>query len=753
MTQEIKYLPFNNFVVRTPLLSFNQFEDVLFKLKRNEEDLKIILQDTAILEAIYLGSPVLYEEILKYLDGKLPAKKEEERLKYSVLRYITRMSTRCTPFGLFAGCSMGNVNENTEITLSKRNNYTRHTRLDMNYLCALSQDIAKIPIVKQAVRFYPNTSIYVYGNQIRYVEYKYLNAKRMHDIVSVDNSEYVQNVLEKAKEGTRLQELAEILVDEDISIEEATAFIEESVGSQLLVNELEPAITGEGNFDQLRKILEPISGIEDLKARFKKINDLLDAIDTNTIGKTQIYYNQIIDIVKELGTGFELKFLFQSDMVKPIIQSCLSTELINDIYEGLVLFNKLTPKPNSNNTLLSKFAESFYERYEGQSIQLLKVLDTELGIGYKQNSGLEGDVNPLIDNIALPQMMNNNSVDLQWSAVQSVLHKKFLTAYAEKKTEIEITDKDFENIKPNWDDLPSTISVMCEVFAYNEENKSIYLHSAGGSSAANLLGRFCHTDPALHKHVLNIVQTEEKLNPEVIYAEIVHLPESRIGNILLRPIFRKYEIPYLAKSAVDKEFQLPLSDLYVSVQRGTVTLYSKRLNKQIIPRLSTAHNYSFASMPVYHFLCDLQTQNLRGGIGFNWSNLTNEYAFLPRVKYKNLIFSFARWTIKNDDFKVFLEMKDNTELMEKIDSWRKDLQIPRYVVLPDGDNEMFVDFENIVSIRTLFSIVKKRASFYLNEFPFDEKSAIIKDINGNVFCNEFLLAFYKSVVLQEEKKK
>ncbi len=751
MTKEIKYLPFNSFVVRTPLLSFNQFEDILNRLQKNEEDFKTILQDKAILEAIYLGSPVLYDEIIKFLDNKLTDKKDAERLKYSVLRYITRMSTRCTPFGLFAGCTMGNTNDNTEITLSERNKYTRHTRLDMNYLCALSQDIAKIPIVKQTIKFYPNTSIYEYGNQIRYVEYKYLKTKRMHSITSIDNSEYVQKVLEKAKEGSRLHELAEIVVEEDITIEDATFFIEELVNSQLLVNELEPAITGEGNFKQLLKVLEQIPEIEDIYIKLKKIDLLLNNIDTNPVGETQDYYNQIIEIVKELKTEFEIKFLFQSDMVKPTIKSTLSKEIIDDIYEGLVLFNKLTPK-QSNNTTLSEFAKSYYERYEGQSMPLLKVLDTELGIGYKQNSGLEGDINPLIDDIGVPQV-SNNSIDIQWNGIQSVLHKKFLTAYSEKKTEIEITDKDFEKIKPNWDDLPSTISVMCEIFSYTEENKSIFLHSAGGSSAANLLGRFCHTDEELHNYVLNITQTEEELNPEIIFAEIVHLPESRIGNILLRPILRKYEIPYLAKSVVDREFQLPMSDLYVSVESNIVKLYSKRLNKQIIPRLSSAHNYSFGAMPVYHFLCELQTQNLRGGIGFNWSNLTNEYAFLPRIKYKNLILSLAHWTIKKDDFKDFFEIKNDTELIEKLDIWRKELQIPRYTVMPDGDNEMFVDFENIVSIKTLFSIVKKRPSFYLNEFPFDKKSAIIKDVNGDVFCNEFVFAIHKSIILQEEDKK
>jgi hypothetical protein len=66
-----------------------------------------------------------------------------EKSVYSSYRYFERACTRCTPFGLFAGCSVGMTGDNTEIFLSDTKDYQCKTRLDMNYICALTQQIEK----------------------------------------------------------------------------------------------------------------------------------------------------------------------------------------------------------------------------------------------------------------------------------------------------------------------------------------------------------------------------------------------------------------------------------------------------------------------------------------------------------------------------------------------------------------------------------------------------------------------------------
>ena len=125
----------------------------------------------------------------------------------------------------------------------------------------------------------------------------------------------------------------------------------------------------------------------------------------------------------------------------------------------------------------------------------------------------------------------------------------------------------------------------------------------------------------------------------------------------MRPAFRKYEIPYLSNSTLPKKQQITLDDLYLSVKYDRLILRSKRVNKQIAPRLGNAHNYSFNALPVYHFLCDLQTQNIRGGLYFDWGSLKDKFVFLPRVEIENVIVSPATWQLNKDQFKTLTDKK------------------------------------------------------------------------------------------------
>ena len=827
------YTPFPTFVFRTPHISFQQFAEALGHLEADESYWHEFLKDKILQEAIFLATPVLYEEIQKFLAGTLTVPKEVNKLKMSVMRYYTRMSARCTPFGLFAGFSLGEFGDVSEIVLSgfglsgfgvsglnstpcprqrgKVSDSIRYTRLDMNYLCNLAQDICKLPEARKHLRYYPNSSLYPLGERLRYVEYYYKNARRIHNINAVDNSEYMDIVLEKSRTGAKIEELAKLLVVDDITLEAATAFINELIDSQILISELEPAVTGKDFLIQLSAILQSIPAMEknlvlnevNVAEKLKEIAALLSEIDatdecmTNCIGKNNEIdsllryasfgmtgelleregkerrgaplfslssslkaashsdeggisnmplcnlsctpaetgsilskYVDIENVVKELGTTYEAKFLFQTDMFKPVNKAVLDKKIIQNIQEALELMNKISIQPAE--TLLSKFAENYYERYEDCEMPLLQVLDTENGIGYRPSSG---DISPLIEGYVLPARQSQTT-DIKWNRIQSVLLKKFLEATKNNVYSVEIEEKDFDFLTANWDDLASTLPSMCEIFSNKEGDPLILVHGSGGSSAANLLGRFCHVNQELENYVNEITAFEQAQNPDVIYAEIVHLPESRTGNILLRPVLRPYEIPYLSKPSVSEEFQIPLSDLYVSVKGKNIFLHSKRLNKRIIPRLSTAHNFGLNSMPVYHFLCDMQTQGLRSGIGFSWGSLSNEYLFLPRVLYKNVVLSLAKWTIQVDDFTKFVESDDK--------NWLKEKQLPRYVVLPDGDNELFVDMESRLSVQTLLSVVKKRKTFQLEEFPFDPENALVKDESGNAYTNEFVFGFYKS---------
>lgn len=674
------YKPLNTYLFRTPYFQFSAIAD--FEKMQNTPVFKEMLQ---------IATP----------DLSVSMDKGEDKAQLSAYRYYQRACTRPTPFGLFAGCSVGTVgNDYSNIQLSEQKQYKQNIRLDMNYICALIQQIERNKIIREQLSYFPNNSLYPFGNSFRYVVYYYRKSHRIHQITQIENTEYIQKVLALANGGVPFHELAEILVDDDISIEESEEFIHELIDAQVLVSELMPSVTNTQPFSLLITKLKRLPRINNsIIEILSEIEEQLIKINQQSIGDSLEIYNTIINNIQKTNVETEIKYLFQTDMFKPVRQATVSRTILKEIQQALIFLNKVT-RPNSQTNLI-QFKESFIKRYENREMPLLFVLDNESGIGYANKTSGSGDISPLVDDLVLLQ---GNSQSTHTSPIHSILLQKYQQSL---QNVIELTDEDVKGIDVMWNDLPSTISVICEILQDDELGCTCYIKSAGGMSASALLGRFCHLDKQIMDHTVATIKKEEEINPDVIFAEIVHLPESRLGNILLRPVLRPYEISYLAKAGVSGEFELRPDNLYVSVRNNRIVLRSKRLNKEIIPRMSNAHNYSGQNpMPVYHFLCDMQNQNGRNGLWFHWNEGAQQSDYLPQVVYKNCILSQARWTVRQKEIKTFTGVKNDHELLIKIKAWKELRNIPDKVVLADGDNELYIDLNNPLSIRAWLSVVK-----------------------------------------------
>jgi thiopeptide-type bacteriocin biosynthesis protein len=233
------------------------------------------------------------------------------------------------------------------------------------------------------------------------------------------------------------------------------------------------------------------------------------------------------------------------------------------------------------------------------------------------------------------------------------------------------------------------------------------LHSASGPSGARLLGRFCHADDELRRLVRAHLAAEEAVHQDRVFAEIVHLPEGRVGNILCRPVLRGYEIPYLGRSGAPADRQLPLSDLLVSVRDERIVLRSRRLGREVVPRLTTAHNHVTRGLGVYRFLCALQSQHVSPGVTWDWGPLA-QAPFLPRVVSGRVILSRARWNLTGDDLAAFREPPGAGQFAA-VQRLRERCRMPRYVALADGENELAADLDNVLSLEMLAHEVRGRA--------------------------------------------
>ena len=734
------YKSFDKFFYRIPLLPYNRLHFVL----ENRDSLLECIRRIEVQEAIFLASPVLFMEIEKYikmLDGN---EESTNKVVLSCVRYISRMSTRCTPFGLFAGCGVGRVGDREEATnIIINSSIDKITRLDMYYLLSLYNVLILKMDFRYRVKYYPNTTLYKIGKRFRYIEILYTNVKRKYQITEVSNFYYVNKLLQIAQKGANIKTLTSILISDGISEESADKFVNDLIDSQVLVPELNQSVTGEDFFMRFISLLNSISDSDDsVLIELRKVKLLLDQLNSTIDSYSFKLYDEIIEKLKKLGGSYEKQFVFQVDMKRKSSYSVLNSDIINEIKLAMNFLSKITMF--QKNEMLSRFKQDFYNRYEDREVALLEVLDPEIGIGYPSKVG--GQISSsLINDLMLPR--DDQRGDSLYNRIQSTLFQKIISSSNKfRELEVELTDADVEGLETNIDALPPTICAMVDIVCADPKNICIKLRSCGGSSAANLLSRFAHMDKEIEQLIIDITGKEQELMSDVILAEVVYSPEARICNILSRPHLREYEIPINSYSDLPQDKQILLSDLFLSMKQGKLIIRSKKLNKIVVPRLTTAHNYYNDLMPAYRFLCDMQVQSGKNGLQFNWEkSLEDRLSFLPRIKYRNTILSSAIWNVKVSELRCFFEKYNGNQLLDVVSVWRKEYFIPRYVLMPDGDNEFFVDWENTLSIHALYSIIKSRKYVRFVEFLFDHKDSVAKNTT-DFYTNQCLVFFINNAM-------
>ncbi|MEM9492845.1 MAG: thiopeptide-type bacteriocin biosynthesis protein, partial [Myxococcota bacterium] len=234
-----------------------------------------------------------------------------------------------------------------------------------------------------------------------------------------------------------------------------------------------------------------------------------------------------------------------------------------------------------------------------------------------------------------------------------------------------------------------------------------------------------------------------------VFAEIVHLPAARLGNILYRPVLRDWEIPYLGRSGAPAARQLPISDLVVAVEGGRVVLRSRRLGRQVIPRLTSAHAYGHG-LSLYNFLCAVQDQGAPV-ILWDWGPAAYR-RFLPRVSHGRAIFARARWLLSRTDLAAVAaaaraQPDESTpahiaRIAIAVARLRRDRDLPRYIALVDGDNELPIDLDNPLSADSFADAVKSRDQAVVREWLPGPDQQCVTGPTGR-FAHELVIALVR----------
>jgi class I lanthipeptide synthase len=737
-----RYAPSRFFVLRTPLLPFDEMaawsegleavgslgdpHALNAALERDRARLRARLMAAVtrpeVREAIFVASPSV-DEVLDAWQ-KDPDSRQGRKVEPAVVSYFSRAAARATPFGLFAGCTIGTFDAQTRLHLKARECYRRHSRLDMDFLWALGEAVERDPQLRSSFVYRPNSSLYEAGGRLRLAEARATATGRSYHLVAVDKDPYLTAALERARRRATLEAVAEVLLDGAVTQAEAAAYVAELADHQLLVADAGPVVTGDepvhGMIDALRAHAET-AGIAE---RLDGARAALAAIDSVGLGVSPDRYRAVASLLGDLPAEPHLSRLVQVDLVKPAEEATLGSRVVSEITRGVRLLHQLAARQEP--AALGRFREEFFKRYGTREVPLVEALDEESGIGFERSDSPLADGSPLLAGLPFPA---RDGVAVPWTARDVVLLGKLSDALAEGAREIALEASDLDALGSQQNrPLPDAFYVMATVAAESDRAVAqgafrVLLQYVDGPPGAVMVGRFCHADQTLHEYVREHLRAEERCRPEKLFAELVHLPDGRTGNILCRPVLREYEIPYLGRSGASPDRQIPVTDLLVSVPNHRIVLRSARLGREIAPRLTTAHDEDWRNLGMYRFLCALQRQDVVSDLTWDWGPL-REAPFLPRVVSGRLVLSRARWNIAETELRT-LGGTTGADQFAAVQAWRTERRLPRYVALADRDHQLVIDLDNVLSVSALLHHFRgQRGAQLVEMFPDPERLCV-----------------------------
>jgi thiopeptide-type bacteriocin biosynthesis protein len=698
------------FVLRTPLLPLDDFlawtkragdasdgdEEIRRRLR---QDLARRLDVPEAREALFVASPSLWATVEVWRAS--PSSKQGRQIERALVRYFSRMTSRPTPFGLCAGVSVGTLGDRTDLRLGPRERYTRAMALDGAVLARLHARAMHHETLGPSTRLCVNPSLFVHDGRIRYIEANRVGGRRQLDLAEVEVSPHIAWVLQVAREGSRVQDIIDRLRghDPEVTAEEAMEFVEGLIEHQLLHPADALRVTGppslEGLLDDLAR---DEAADRDLVATLERVHAQLSDLERQPLGVESSSYRAAGEPLGLLAAPLPSGHVFKIDLYKPLLVGTLDATVRDELVEAARVLARLADAPADP---LVRFRADFRRRYQERWVPLLEALDPDVGVGFDLWGLTSSLRTPLLDGLPFPKPRPES---LPWRTKKhGWLLERLLRGGA--REDLVLSDADVEVIALRDDPrLPPAYHIIASLLPPGMPGgAALWLRSGGGPSGANLMGRFCHGSRPLEAAVRRHLAREAELYAPAVVAEIVHLPDERLLNVVGRPVLREHEIPVLGRSGAEPDQQIHLDDLWLRLADDRVVLASRRLGKEVIVRLTSAHNHwSARNVGMYSFLCALQGQGMTTAFGWDWGPLA-DLPRLPRVRWRRIVVSPARWRI--DPSELPRESASPADRSSALARLRVHHELPRLLLLVQDDQELLVDLDNPLSVDSLLHAV------------------------------------------------
>ncbi|HEY6988594.1 MAG TPA: lantibiotic dehydratase [Bryobacteraceae bacterium] len=652
------YQPLSATILRTPLLPIERYFELADPAR-----LLTLLSDLRVERAVWVGSPSLAAAIERFKSSELSAR-DADRMRAKLLRYLIRMCTRPTPYGLFAGVAVvpfGNETNAQMISASARG----RTRPDMGWLLKFVAAAEAEPVIRRQLNFIADPL----------VDFEAGRATVPGNARSIRATGVVRRALSLARHPIAYSQLASDLGGPPDKIEK---LLDQLWEYRFLRTDLRPPLTGA---DPAAYVAARLEQIPEAASRLEKLNSLRHAARDWDSGRTTFPALLAAAEAPLDGSG---PTPVQQDLATDINGS-IDIRIGEEAARAAELLLRLSPFPRGSGSLAA-YRQQFVNKYGlNREIPLLDLLHPSRGLGPPSGYSYA---------LVAP--------DPEKSARRSrLLMQLACVALRDRQRIIDLDEAliaQLESWRPEPQTAPLSLDLNILVAASSTEAidrgefSLVIGPNLGGMAAGRNLGRFADVIGPAAAHALEeTARAEQAHAAEEVCAEIVYLPSNhRLANVVIRPAIRAYEL------VLDTTPWAPVispDDLLVGVDCGRFYIRSESHNKRV--RFTSGHMLNYHSgPPLVRFLLDAANDAKASFSSFDWGQMEN-FEYLPRLQAGRIVLRPAQWRITKERF--------------SLDHWRRAWQVPRYISLSSGDNRLLLDLDQDSHTAELKAEVQKLA--------------------------------------------
>jgi lantibiotic biosynthesis protein len=667
-TKDALYRPLDFAVVRAPLLPVETYRTL-----RSESDELSLLNDSRVLRALAAASPSLLNALTRWKQGSI-TKKDAERLASKLLMYQIRMSTRPTPFGLFAGCAPITWAETTDLAIQSSLGRSC-TRPDLSWLLDLVIEAEAIPEVRRHVCYVSNPLIRFQGD--RAVLTEPTPPGNSDRAVSVRATSAVKLAVELARDGIKAAELAARVAESspNASAEKIDRLLTQLWEQRILLTDLRPPLTTSSPANYVLQKLPDIPEAADVRSKLSRLLDAAEDWDRSPGDQSLSAFGALLascgcpeDGSKELP--------IQVDMAISVTGSAGSA-IARRAARAADILLRLSPMPRGLSNLAA-YRDAFVGRYgQEREVPLSELMDPGSGLG---PLSMHSSANLGLD-FKKAELRARELMRLACSA----LHKRERVIRLDEPTFAKL-----ETWEPNSSSAPLSLDLNVLIAAKpaaaidDDDFDLIVGPNLGAWSAGRTFGRFAHQHSAGSGLLEAIAKEEANAAPGSIWAEVVYLPRKvRAANVTIRPTIRTYEVDLGVSPGVSREFVIHPDDLVVGVDENR--FYVRWLPGDKRVRFTSGHMLNHLAAPAMaQFLLQVGFDGQASLTSFDWGPAEG-FPFLPRVEIDRIVLHPASWRL----FKSGNLEQNAVSLHE----WCVEWDVPRSVCLTFGDNRLILNLD------------------------------------------------------------